>query len=59
MRKLILGLAMAATLTALGGVARAQEDKVVQEARNYYPRVRAASEGMELSIQNGLSASAR
>jgi ribonuclease BN (tRNA processing enzyme) len=25
-------------------------DKVVQEARNYYPRVRAASEGMELQL---------
>jgi phosphoribosyl 1,2-cyclic phosphodiesterase len=34
-------------------------DKVVQEARNYYPRVRAASEGMEITIQSGLSASAR
>ena len=26
-------------------------DKVVKEARNYYPRVRAAAEGMELTIQ--------
>ena len=34
-------------------------DKVVQEARNYFPRVRAASEGMEISIQSELSASAR
>jgi len=33
-------------------------DKVVQEARNYYPRVRAASEGMEITIQSGFSASA-
>jgi phosphoribosyl 1,2-cyclic phosphodiesterase len=34
-------------------------DKVVQEARNYYPRVRAASEGMEIQLQNDLSAIAR
>ena len=26
-------------------------DKVVQEARNYYPRVRAAAEGMEIGIE--------
>jgi phosphoribosyl 1,2-cyclic phosphodiesterase len=34
-------------------------DKVVQEARNYFPRVRAASEGMEIRIQNELSATVR
>jgi len=34
-------------------------DKVVQEARNYFPRVRAASEGMEIRIQNEISAAAR
>ena len=39
-------------------------DKVVQEARNYYPRVRAAAEGMEikqsmpLGLPNRLSAQA-
>jgi ribonuclease BN (tRNA processing enzyme) len=26
-------------------------DKVVKDARNYYPRVRAAAEGMEIKIQ--------
>jgi len=31
----------------------------VQEARNYFPRVRAASEGMEIRIQNEISAAAR
>jgi hypothetical protein len=25
-------------------------DKVVQQARNYYPKVRAASEGMEIKL---------
>jgi hypothetical protein len=25
-------------------------DKVVQEARNYYPKVRAAAEGMEIKL---------
>jgi phosphoribosyl 1,2-cyclic phosphodiesterase len=34
-------------------------DKVVQEARSYFPRIRAASEGMEIRIQNELSATAR
>jgi phosphoribosyl 1,2-cyclic phosphodiesterase len=28
-------------------------DKVVQEARNYYPKVRAAAEGMEINIEQG------
>ncbi len=26
-------------------------DKVVQDARNYYPKVRAASEGMEIALE--------
>jgi hypothetical protein len=26
-------------------------DKVVQDARNYYPRVRAAAEGMEITVK--------
>jgi len=28
-------------------------DKVVKEARNYYPRVRAAAEGMQIDLSNG------
>ena len=31
-------------------------DKVVQEARNYYPRVRAAAEGMEMVLGSSLTA---
>ena len=31
-------------------------DKVVKEARNYYPRVRAASEGMQVEVLNARSA---
>ncbi|MGH9500984.1 MAG: MBL fold metallo-hydrolase [Terriglobales bacterium] len=31
-------------------------DKVVQEARNYYPRVRAAAEGMQMQVLNARSA---
>lgn len=31
-------------------------DKVVKEARNYYPRVRAAAEGMEVEVLNARSA---
>jgi ribonuclease BN (tRNA processing enzyme) len=30
-------------------------DKVVQEARNYFPRVRAAAEGMEMVIGSNAS----
>jgi len=31
-------------------------DKVVKEARNYYPRVRAAAEGMQIEVANSRSA---
>jgi phosphoribosyl 1,2-cyclic phosphodiesterase len=31
-------------------------DKVVQDARNYYPKVRAASEGMEIHLNRSLAA---
>jgi phosphoribosyl 1,2-cyclic phosphodiesterase len=31
-------------------------DKVVTDARNYYPKVRAAAEGMELDLKQGLGA---
>ena len=34
-------------------------DKVVHEARNYFPRVRAAAEGLEIHLRNELSATAR
>jgi phosphoribosyl 1,2-cyclic phosphodiesterase len=32
-------------------------DKVVADARNYYPKVRAAAEGMKIRLERGLSAS--
>jgi hypothetical protein len=34
-------------------------DKVVADARNYYPKVRAAAEGMVMRLQSGLSTAAR
>jgi ribonuclease BN (tRNA processing enzyme) len=34
-------------------------DKVVADARNYYPKVRAAAEGMEIRLQSGLGNAAR
>ena len=32
-------------------------DKVVTDARNYYPKVRAAAEGLVMRLERGLSAS--
>ena len=34
-------------------------DKVVADARNYYPRVRAAAEGLVIRLQSGLATAAR